>query len=89
MKVDLDELDGKASRAAGRWWSADELHRKRFDSTAADHIAANSPEVTLALIARIHELEAALRGGGVSAGCPDPFDVRDVDAILEKGVTIP
>lgn len=62
------------------------------------HIAANGPPVTLALIARIRELEAALRAaaGGIGVSAPTSESEARADAelsdrcheILEKGVVL-
>lgn len=58
----------------------------------AEHIAANSPPVTLALIARIRELEASLDRALVAWNTADPLDNwrAEMDAeraVLEKGVS--
>lgn len=54
------------------------------------HIAANSPPVTLALIARIRELESlADELAGVYVGEGYPQDAVRVRALLEKGVLLP
>ena len=47
-----------------------------------EHIAANSPPVTLALIARIRELEAALRSVTTDR-------VGQMVALLDKGAVLP
>lgn len=51
MKINLEELERKACAASDitPWWTDRMPH--------AEHIQANSPPVTLALIARIRELE--------------------------------
>ena len=54
-KFDLEELERKAKAAADEasvWW--------RPGAHAMEHIAANAPSITLALISRILELEMAL-----------------------------
>lgn len=54
-----------------------------FRAVDAEHIAANSPPVTLALIARIRELEDAL-----SVFHDNVYEHRVV-TVLEKGVVLP
>ena len=59
-----------------------------------DHIAANSPPVTLALIARIRELEEAGRAleGYARASADDDHKLAEfyaAVAILEKGAVLP
>lgn len=55
----------------------------------AEHIAANSPPVTLALIARIRELEAAMmRAGHAFAGILPAPDVQQFIALIERGVVL-
>ena len=80
MKIDLEELERIASAAPERAWY----------EAAVKHIAVNSPPVTLALIARIRELEAAL------FDCGDAFNGRAAQpsaqwliALLEKGAVLP
>jgi hypothetical protein len=51
-------------------------------------IAANSPPVTLALIARIRELEAALFGASAYADEPDRFAERFAP-LLARGTVLP
>lgn len=89
MKIDLDELERKAKTAAA---SSDDWARRpanellRADGDRA-HIAANSPPVTLALIARLRELEEALRSATVT-----PWYHRqreDLLTVLEKGAVLP
>lgn len=57
----LDELERKA-RAAPRltWYVAGEYPLEHCEIRKAVHIAANSPAVTLSLIARIRDLELRL-----------------------------
>lgn len=56
----------------------------------AAHIAAASPPVVLALVARIRELESELRGcADAFAGVTDDPDPYDVMAVVEKGTVIP
>lgn len=85
MKLDLDELARKA-RAATQEGPSD------AESIAnAEHIAANSPPVTLALIARIRELERILGETLADVGpsfADDPLYGRIEDA-LEKGALLP
>lgn len=49
-----------------------------------EHIAANSPPVTLALIARIRELE-----GAIIEMLDDALSQEQLHELLAKGVTIP
>lgn len=51
----------------------------------AVHIAANSPPVTLALVARIRELEAGLRRLAVSGKPQSTW----INTLLEKGAVLP
>lgn len=60
----------------------------------AQHVAANGPPVTLALIARIRELEAALDSAIHTWNRSDEFDTHeafrgDMLVILEKGAVLP
>jgi hypothetical protein len=55
---------------------------------AARHIAANSPPVTRALLARIRELEDDLRGWLEAFG-DGPEDFPETRKLLEKGVVLP
>lgn len=77
-----DDADG------GLWQISD-----RCSPGDAQHIAANSPPVTLALIARIRELEAAL--GELVAECEERTEnpggdyYADPREILEKGAVMP
>lgn len=62
LMVTLGDL-GKAEHPMGPKFEAS--HRRQFVGIGhpdAEHIAANSPDVTLALIGRIRELEAKLAG---------------------------
>lgn len=74
---------------------ADRPDEERFANVR--HIAANSPPVTLALIARIRELEAgldelldcSLEGyGGREAIIPGTLQARTLD-LIKKGVVLP
>ena len=73
MKLDLEDLECKA-RAVGdtrtefelaHWTATQATDSRRWRGpqleAAGHHIAANSPPVTLALVARIRELESACR----------------------------
>lgn len=92
MKIDLDELERKARR----WDKA--IGKDDEADARLDHIAANSPPVTLALIARIRELEDALRDACAGIGLSEPHteaEARDDAelsdrclAILEKGAVL-
>lgn len=95
-KIDLDELERKARAADPALWSglrADAFNVDRWadDRSVANaqHIALNSPPVTLALIARIRELENALFDWGdarTSGGTgPSPLSLI---ALLEKGAVL-
>jgi len=70
---------------SGSMWST------AFDDTA--HIAANSPDVTLALIARIRELEHAL--AELTAECEERAESKHGDwygsqrELLAKGCVLP
>lgn len=61
-KVDLDTLEHKARQAKPPamdvWYSVRRLSDDLDSHEDAVHVEANSPDVTLALIARIKELEA-------------------------------
>lgn len=65
-KLNLDDLERKARAADDAveipWWSPDSAHLDHAGVSAADreHIAANSPPVTLTLIARIRDFEEIL-----------------------------
>lgn len=83
MKIDLDELERKA-----RQWPDER-----------GYIAASAPPVTLALIARIRELECALRDACGGIGLNEPHteaEARDDAAlsdrclaILKRGAVLP
>ena len=108
MKIDLDELERKANTADQALWDsldADASNSDRWDDPKsqanAQHIAANGPLVTLALIARIRELEAALGAArkelGNAAGLQHVQSLRDLlfaveaatDAVISKGAVLP
>lgn len=55
-KIDLDDLERKARNASAGWVS-DKFMSDFVSRYDAEHVAANSPQVTLALIARIRRLE--------------------------------
>jgi hypothetical protein len=48
----------------------------------AEHIAANSPDVTLKLIARIERLEEAARSANTPGGC----SLDDLIAVVDEGI---
>jgi hypothetical protein len=80
-KIDLDELERKA-REAIIWDKG---------AVAAAFRRANSPPVTLALIARIRELESAVRESAEEflRNSEYPPEVADLYALLEKGAVLP
>lgn len=84
-KVDLDELERKARGALDT--------TSNMGARIAEHVIATTPAVTLALIARIRELEAAL--GDLVAECEERTENPDGDfyaeprELLEKGVALP
>ncbi len=64
--------------------------RCRVDDHDVRHVVANSPDVTLALVARIRELESELRGcADAFAGVTDEPDLDDLMLIVDKGTVIP
>lgn len=75
MRLDLDELERKALAIA---------------AISAD-IDLTDNDVTLALIARIRELEAALSRaiGEFAQNSEDSDDTADLRVLLAKGVTLP
>jgi hypothetical protein len=98
-KIDLEDLERKAtlvrdSRSSfelAQWNAthASDAERWRYQQLqiAANHIAANSPPVTLALIARIRELEAFARG--LMHDHVRNVDETAMHALLEKGAVLP
>lgn len=96
-KIDLNELERRAilvrdsrSQFELAQWNAthaSDVGRWRYQQLqiAANHIAANSPAVTLALVARIRELEAALRTQTIRGRSGTPRLI----ALLEKGAVLP
>jgi hypothetical protein len=104
-KIDLAELERRARAVVGsrsefelaQWTATHASAVKRWRDeqlkSAADHIAANSPQVTLALVARIRELEGAL--GGLVAECEERTENPEGDyyaeqrEILAKGSVLP
>ncbi len=91
-KIDLDELELKAREASStdddrRSWSGPVII---MSPKSMAHIAANSPPVTLALIARIAELEAAVESAADDlAGVRMAHRAAILTEILEKGVVLP
>lgn len=104
--VDLEELERKARAATpGEWWmsvedgdicageegpEATQVGAIYLGVADTEHVLANSPPVTLALIARINELEIALRSvahdGKQIIGI---LGAVTVDEILARGVVLP
>lgn len=88
----VDDLERKATAADQEvWYKSNRLADLIDDAVDAEYIAANSPPVTLALIARIRELEAACRCAAVAlrmyaTGSPT---AKNTDDILDKGVVLP
>lgn len=86
MKIDLDDLKRKAQAAVAvqqniRNALDDATHL--IDDDVADHLA-NSPRATLALIARIRELEEALEAHLAVPGGWDEAGER----LLNKGAVL-
>lgn len=106
-KLDLEDLERKATAATPGAWTTTPPPRDAngwaigmmVAQADAEHIAANSPPVTLALIGRIRRLEVELaRAAGIARArgahdYADDFmrvaqDREDFDAeILEKGAS--
>lgn len=93
--MDLDELERKAKRAKSADpdmpWFDEEFDIADIDQIDAEHIAANSPESTLAMIARIRELEAGLTEAVRYIGlAQDPKDdalvCSDFRVLVAKGI---
>lgn len=101
-RIDLDELERKAGAATQGAWTngtdpshfgapevTDGVTFAYFvpDAANAAHIAAASPPVVLALIARIRELEAAIVEvrNDLRDGC---VGQQELDALLDKGVVL-
>lgn len=89
----LDDRDAAAIETVGTGCTiavADPGWAEDLHLAHAEHIAANSPPVTLALIARIRELEDGLSEAARalverhSADLVGPFD-----ALIEKGAVLP
>lgn len=75
--VDLDELERKARGALDT--------TSNMGARIAEHVLAHTPPVTLALIARIRELEGALEESARHTG-----DLGiEHRALLEKGAVLP
>ena len=104
MKLDLDELERKATAAStGHWMRGvdgrDVVARtetrdwpiaRTIGGFDADYIAANSPPVTLALIARIRELEdVATRYAGSLERESYDEQAAEIRAIVDKGTVLP
>lgn len=94
-RLDLGDIERKA-RAANRglWASlaADAANAERWadpESEAnAQHIAANSPPVTLAMVARIRELEDALHRVAIGWSDAESVDVSAEMELLQKGTVL-
>jgi hypothetical protein len=99
MRVDLEDLERKArvceDANPGDWYEQRFLAFNDSDDSA--FVAAMRPEVALALIARIRELEAKLASAAdiIDDGIGhDPRDHRSVEAtairaLLAKGAVLP
>lgn len=82
-----DGNDDDIADASGQGWS------QQQERNNAEHIAANSPPVTLALIARIRELEGALREGcemvnsciAIGSWSGIGIEFERLKSLLEKG----
>jgi hypothetical protein len=92
VALDLDELERKARAVVNTrtefelaQWKSNATDTRRWNAeqriASAQHIAANSPPVTLALIARIRELESRL--ARVTRGHGDFYG--ETRRLLEKG----
>ena len=89
MKIDLDELARRGHAAALALRSAGDDGSQMLDAQTAGFLT-NSPPVTLALVARIRELEIALcECGHVFAGMRAPPGPLQLIALLEKGAVLP
>lgn len=85
-KIDLDDLEHKARRTLAL---TEPLERATHEAQR-EWLRATSPPVTLALIARIRELEAvAERYAGALARESYDEQASEVRAILEKGAVLP
>lgn len=83
MRVDLEDLVRKARR-----WNAALTRRGTTDEADAriDHIAANSPVVTLALVERIETLEAFIAAIIETPLGLDERAVAGIRDLLDRGV---
>lgn len=112
MKIDLDKLERKATAVVAsrtlfelaQWGASQATDGRRWSDhqlrDAAWHVAANSPPVTLALVARIRELEARISRDAdfdEAEAEQEPDDISrellegrvlSARALLEKGVTV-
>ena len=96
-KSALTFLESKAQAAEASsknpWWHTDSALLTEAGASAADraHITANSPPMTLALIARIRRLEAACRCAAVALRIHDPQSPTAVltDDAVEEGLALP
>lgn len=92
MKIDLDDLERKASAAVSanpRWYTETRLDELNIRPVLAAHIAANSPPVTLALVARIRELEVQARRTIDATGLTVEAELEALGKLLEKGAVLP
>jgi hypothetical protein len=96
-RINLDELVllARVATALGsRWYTAERLDQLDIRPGYAEHIAANSPQVTLTLVARIRELEAAVQRavGYLQAGSDKAARREWAAGLLEdlaKGAVLP
>lgn len=105
MQVDIDDLERRAQASLDEapedpsWFGHDPVTDEEHDNwsipedsvweMAKRHIAANSPTVTLALVARIRELETTLGKVISDWEHTESVDLDNERVILEKGVVLP
>lgn len=87
MKIDLDEIERKARALLAERAKTRDVTDESAEA-AWQYGEATPPPVTLALIARIRELEAVATEvrNELLDGC---LGQQEIDAILEKGAVIP
>lgn len=90
MKIDLDELERRATAAiaAEAARPAGLITQEDADASWA-HARATEPPVTLALIARIRELKAMLIGVSKDWYRGPSISFSEVARLVEKDVVIP
>lgn len=101
-KIDLGALDGMARAADRTWWIRGRDTQMvigpgpQFGSAGlhlgpsnVDHISANSPPVTLALIARIRELEAQATKTYDATGLTVEAELVELARLVAKGTVLP